>query len=69
MKVDKKDYSSAVVAINAMARELQKQAAKPFNDAALYKIATDIMFECQDIRQQTAQEPKTLKDYIKRIFK
>lgn len=68
MKIDKNDYSSSVVAINALARKLQKEAAHPDNVQAVYKIATDIMLECQNIRQLTNKPPKTLAGYIKRIL-
>lgn len=66
MKFDNADYASNIVAVNAMARELQKKSAKPFNDAEIYKIATDIVMECQEIRRKTNQ-PKKLIDYIKRV--
>lgn len=69
MKINDGDYSKSVVAINALARELQKKAAVPNNEKAVYKLATDIMLECQEIRDLTKQEPKTLSDYIKSIFK
>lgn len=69
MKINDGDYSKSVVAVNALARELQKKAAVPNNDREIYKLATDIMLECQEIRDLTKQEPKTLSDYIKRIFK
>lgn len=68
MKLDKNDYAGHVVAVNAMARELQKKAARPDNTQAVYKIATDIMLECQRIRELTNHPPKTLMDYIKRVL-
>ena len=69
MNISNADYSKSVVAVNALARELQKKAAVPNNEAAIYKLALDIMFECQEIKNLTRQEPKTLSDYIKSIFK
>lgn len=67
MKIDMHDYAGHVVAINAMARELQKQAAKPTNHKMIYKLSTDIMMECQQIRLHINQPPKTIFDYIKQI--
>lgn len=71
MRVDKNDYSGSVVAVNALARELQKRAAKPNNHQAIYRIATDIMLECQHLREMVQQksEPRTIMDYIKRIVR
>lgn len=66
MKTDKPDYAGSVVAVNALARELQKKAANPSNIGEVYKLATDIILECQEIRRLTNQ-PKKLIDYIKRI--
>lgn len=69
MNISKGDYSKSVVTVNALARELQKKAAVPNNEAEIYKLALDIMFECQEIRNLTKQEPKNLYDYIKQFFK
>ena len=66
MKLNDPDYSSNIVAVSALSRELQKKSAKPFNDAEVYKLATDIIMECQEIRRKTNQ-PKKLIDYIKRV--
>lgn len=66
MKLENPDYSMNIVAVGAMARELQKKSAKPFNDAEVYKIATDLIMECQEIRRKTNQ-PRKLIDYIKRV--
>lgn len=68
MRIEKSDYAGHVVAINALARELQKQAAKPTNHKEIYKLSTDIMMECQKIRHQINKPPKTLMDYIKSIM-
>lgn len=68
MKVNTNDYAGHVVAVNAMARDMQKKAARPDNTQAVYKIATDIMLECQRIREITNKPPKTLMDYIKRVL-
>lgn len=66
MKTDKPDYAQNVVAIGVLARQLQKQAAHPNNDGAVYKLATDIIMECQEIRR-IASQPRKLMDYIKRV--
>lgn len=66
MKTDKADYANNIVAVNVMARQLQKKAAHPNNHAEVYKLATDIIMECQEIRRMT-NEPKKLIDYIKRV--
>ena len=66
MKTDKADYANNIVAIGVMARQLQKQAANPNNHAEVYKLATDISMESQEIRRMTNQ-PKKLLDYIKRV--
>lgn len=63
-----KDYSHAVVAVGLLARKLQAASANPLHTADVYKVATEIMFECQYIREVLQPPPKTLKDYIKRVL-
>jgi hypothetical protein len=62
------DYSQSVVAIGSLARKLQKVAATHNNVDEIYKVATEIMFECSQIRQTLRPEPKTIVDYIKRVL-
>lgn len=64
------DYSTGVVNVNILARKLQGASAKPNNAQEIYKLATDIMLECQRIREHTQEssQTKTLADYIKKVL-
>jgi hypothetical protein len=69
MKIAKDDYANSVVVVGMLARKLQNVSAS--NDQkAVYEIATDIMLECQHIREQLGAktQPKSIADYIKRIL-
>lgn len=67
MKIANIDYAQNVVRIGSLARQLQARSAKPQNHDEAYRIATDIMLECQQIREQTQKRTSVLKDYINRI--
>ncbi len=62
------DYSQSVVAIGHLARKLQKVSASSSNADESYKVATEIMFECSQIRESLRPPPKTIVDYIKRVL-
>lgn len=61
------DYANAVVAVNNLARKLQKVAASD-DRTEIYRTATEIIFECNEIREVLREKPKTLKEYIRQVF-
>ena len=65
------DYSYSVVTVGHLARKLQQASATQSNVRQVYELSTNIMLECQRIRECTQNEasPKTLMDYIKQIIK
>lgn len=71
MNLSSQDYSGSVVAIGALARQLQSASANNQNPQKVYELATNIMLECQRVRECTQREasPRTIGDYIKRVFK
>lgn len=62
------DYSSHVVEVGILARKLQAASAHSANKQEIFDLATDIMLECQRIRDYTQDQPLTLKDYINKIL-
>lgn len=65
------NYGYSVVQIHSMARKLQAISAGNGNEKQIYEIATNIMLECQHLREMVQQksEPRTIMDYIKRIVR
>lgn len=65
------DYSYSVVTVGQLARKLQQASASQTNIRQVYELSTNIMLECQRIRECTQMEasPKTLMDYIKQVLK
>lgn len=70
MKIELNDCSKSVVLVGTIARKLQ--AASASNDRKeMYTLATDIMLECQHIREHTQDAGKvnSIADYIRKVMK
>jgi hypothetical protein len=65
-----KNYGHNVVQIHAMGRKLQTISAANGNDKELYELATNIMMECQHLRNliQDKPEPKKVMIYVEGIL-
>ena len=70
MKIADNGYATSVVIVGNLARKMQAASAPSGNDKEGYKLATDIMLECQNIREKLNHNttPRTISDYIKRIL-
>lgn len=62
------DYSSHIVQVGILARKLQAASAPSDNKQEIFDLTTEIMLECQRIREYTRPKDKLLKDYIDKIF-
>lgn len=62
------DYSSHIVQVGILARKLQAASAPSGNKQEIFDLTTEIMLECQRIREYTRPKDKLLKDYIDKIF-
>jgi hypothetical protein len=71
MRISGSDYSQSVVTVGQLARRLQQASATQTNIKQVYELSTNIMLECQRIREctQLQASPKTLTDYIKQVLK
>lgn len=66
-----KNTGYSVVQIHSLARKLQTISAGNGNEKEMYRLATDIMLECQHLREmvQERSQPRTIMDYINRIVR
>ena len=64
------NIGNSVVQIGILSRKLQSVSARSGTDKEVYEIATNIMLECQHLKEMTQKKSSrmTLKDYIERLF-